>query len=265
MTAVTNRVERHAPPSPRAGEDDPPWQPVAPAPRPQRYSDRPPSWRSRLSGAGGASTILCLIAAGLLFTARNHSVDAAPAALSVFDVAPSAAPPEPVQEVPPAPEEVRESEPQPAPDPRRVDLPVPIVAVPAHIPVAAIERQPPDPGPPVKETVAPPPVPAPPAPRASSAKPTWEGLVLGALNRVKRYPREARGARLQGVPYIRFVMDREGRVEAVSLEGSSGHASLDREALALPRRAQPLPKPPEDVKGETIELVVPVEFFISRR
>jgi protein TonB len=87
-------------------------------------------------------------------------------------------------------------------------------------------------------------------------------LVLGALNKVRRYPREARFARQQGVPYIRFTMDREGRIQSVQLDRSSGVRSLDQEALALPRRAQPLPAPPLEVKGVTIELVVPVEFFM---
>ncbi|MPT49375.1 MAG: energy transducer TonB, partial [Sphingobium sp.] len=52
---------------------------------------------------------------------------------------------------------------------------------------------------------------------------------------------------------------------SVRLERSSGFRSLDDEAVALPKRASPLPKPPEDVKGDTIELVVPVEFFMKTR
>ncbi|MDH2132203.1 energy transducer TonB [Sphingobium yanoikuyae] len=87
--------------------------------------------------------------------------------------------------------------------------------------------------------------------------------MLGALNKVKRYPREAAFRRQQGVPYIRFVMNREGKVLSVRLERSSGVRSLDDEALSLPKRASPLPRPPEEVKGDSIELVVPVEFFMS--
>lgn len=62
------------------------------------------------------------------------------------------------------------------------------------------------------------------------------------------------------MPYIRFVMDRAGKVLSSRLERSSGFPDLDREAVALPKRAQPLPKPPNDKPGDTIELVVPVEF-----
>lgn len=69
--------------------------------------------------------------------------------------------------------------------------------------------------------------------------------------------------RQQGVPYIRFIMDREGKVLASRLERSCGVSELDREAVSLPKRASPLPKPPEDKSGDTLELVVPVEYFLK--
>ena len=86
--------------------------------------------------------------------------------------------------------------------------------------------------------------------------------MLGRLNQFKRYPREAQDRRQQGIPYIRFVMDRDGRVVSTMLERGSGYPALDREAVALPKRAQPLPKPPAEVTGSSLELVVPVEFFL---
>ncbi len=65
------------------------------------------------------------------------------------------------------------------------------------------------------------------------------------------------------MPWVRFVMDRQGRVLSARLERSPGFADLDREAEQLPRRARPLPKPPEDRPGETLELVFPVQFFLQ--
>jgi len=59
-------------------------------------------------------------------------------------------------------------------------------------------------------------------------------------------------------------MDRAGRVLASRIERSSGRALLDREALAMLARAQPLPAPPPEISGATIELTTPVEFFLSR-
>jgi len=55
------------------------------------------------------------------------------------------------------------------------------------------------------------------------------------------------------------------RLLSAKLERGSGHAALDREAVALLHRAQPLPKPPPVAVGDPVSLVVPVEFYISRR
>ncbi len=120
-----------------------------------------------------------------------------------------------------------------------------------------------DPGPPPQETAAPKPAPAAPLPQPSSTGvETWEGKLLAALQRHRRYPSNARSRHQQGVPYIRFIIDREGKVLSSSLERSSGFPDLDQEAIALPKRAQPLPKPPAERLGATLELVVPVEFFL---
>jgi periplasmic protein TonB len=240
----------------------PPSQPHRDDAQPSmRYSDRPTSLRTRLFGMGGTAVIAGLVLGGALFTWTTYRAQQAPKALSVFDVAPPAAPAEPVQETPPGPEQVQKERQQPDPDTPVVEPPE--VQVPSMNVMAVRAAKPvPDPGPPVEQTTAPENKPLPPAPQLSTGKPTWEGLVLGALNKVKRYPREAGFRRQQGVPYIRFVMNREGKVLSVRLERSSGFRQLDEEALALPKRAAPLPKPSDDKPGETLELVVPVEFFL---
>lgn len=231
------------------------WQPSA------RYSDQPMSVLTHMFGLGGILAIILLILGGMLITWRTYSApQAPPEALSVFDVDPPAAPSEPQREVPPGPLEVERKQVLPEPEAPRIELPE--IQIRSSNPITLpAPKQVPNPGPSVEQS-APEAKPLPPAPQVSTGNPTWEGLVLGALNKVKRYPREASFRRLQGVPYIRFVMDREGRVTSVRLEQSSGFRSLDAEALALPKRAQPLPKPPESVPGDAIELVVPVEFFM---
>jgi periplasmic protein TonB len=229
--------------------------------RPSRYTDQPTSLRTRLFGVGGTALVVLLFAAGALLTWTTYQVVQQPATLTVFDVAPPAAPPEPVQAVAPEPEKMRQERNEPQTVLPTIEPPeVPLVSD-APVP-ASVAKPSPDPAPPKKETAAPEPKPVPPAPPASDAKPTWQGQVLAALNKVKRYPREASFRRQQGVPYIRFVMNRAGVVLSVQLERSSGFRPLDNEALALPKRASPLPKPPEDVRGDSIELVVPVEFFM---
>ncbi|MFT3802324.1 MAG: TonB family protein [Burkholderiaceae bacterium] len=129
--------------------------------------------------------------------------------------------------------------------------------------------------PPVEQTTAPPSALAPPAPAAaptpshsdapSLTPPDWQAMLLGQLERFKRYPSEAQFLRQQGVTHLRFTMNRDGKVLTFRVEKSSGNALLDQEALALIQRAQPLPKPPASVMGDTLELVVPIEFFLTRR
>lgn len=226
-----------------------------------RYSDQPMPLGTRLFGIGGVALIAAIVAGCALFTWTALNAPKEPAHLTVFNVAPPAAPPELVNEKPPGPEQEQKERAELIPDSPVV--PLPQIPLPSANPVPPPTARPVvDPGPPVKDTTAPEAKPDPPASQTSNAKPTWEGMVLSALNKVKRYPREAAMRRQQGVPYIRFVMDREGKVLSSRIDRSSGFRPLDDEAVSLPKRAQPLPRPPAEVKGDTIELVVPVEFFI---
>lgn len=228
---------------------------------PTRYSDQPTNLQSRILSFIATTMILSALGAATLLTWTNYEAPTSAPALAVFDVAPPAAPPEPVREVKPGPKKERTDRQQP-----QIEAPMvkpPVVRLPTVSTVAsAITKPVADPSPPKKETTAPEAKPVPPAPQSSSATPTWQLQVLAALNKVRRYPSGARVRRQQGVPYVRFVMDRNGQVLSSRLERSSGFRFLDTEATSLPKRAQPLPKPPEEVKGDTIELVVPIEFFM---
>lgn len=230
--------------------DDTPWQPGP------RYSDRSMPWSTRLWGSSGAASILLIALVGTTFTWHFHPARQAPAPISVFDVAPPAAPPEPVRDIPPGPEKTeREAQPVVREQPT---IHPPEIALPSAVQLPVAEAVPDT----VKETTAPESKPAPPAPMETADKSSWEGQVLAALNKAKRYPRAAMSRRQQGIPYIRFVLDRDGKVISARLERSSGFAALDDEAVSLPKRAQPLPKPPDHVKGDRIEMIVPVEFFM---
>jgi len=235
------------------------WEPASAS---HRYADQPMPLGTRLFGLGGTGLVCLAILGAALFKWAVPPAPIAPATLSVFDVAPPEAPPAPDTEIPPGPEQVQ-TELQP-PKIEVIDIPPPLVQLPTASAMSAPVAEPAtDPGPPVEQTTAPQSSPMPPGSRTSDAKPTWEGQVLAALNQAKRYPREASRNRQQGVPWIRFTMDREGRVRSVRLERSSGFDALDREAQALPMRASPLPKPPDSVPGNRIELTVPIEFFLS--
>ncbi|MDY6982850.1 MAG: TonB family protein [Pseudomonadota bacterium] len=217
--------------------------------------------------------------------------DGAPPAAIVIDLVPAAPEPEPVVpeveppppepqlvQKPPEPELARElpppetlpvpPEPEPLPPEPVVD---PEVALPAvHPPMPPPSAQPPVEKSPPSESAPPAISEAATAPQADNsallagAIETWQAVLLAHLERHKRYPREAQWLKQEGIVEVRFVMDRAGKVLESSIESSSDSAALDEEAIALLARAQPLPEPPEEMRDETFELVVPVQFALKR-
>ena len=80
---------------------------------------------------------------------------------------------------------------------------------------------------------------------------------MAHLNRHKRFP--PGGGR--GTASVAFSIDRAGRVLSARLVRSSGDATLDQEAVALARRASPVPPPPPNVgNGGNVLLAVPIRF-----
>lgn len=101
--------------------------------------------------------------------------------------------------------------------------------------------------------------------RSDDALPAdWQSRLLGQLERYRRYPAAARIRGQEGQPWLRLQVDRRGAVRSVALAQSSGVAALDAEALALPRRAAPLPPPPAELDGDVFELVLPIAFALQR-
>jgi protein TonB len=89
----------------------------------------------------------------------------------------------------------------------------------------------------------------------------WKGQVSASLERVKYYPELALARSEYGLVRIKFTLDRSGRVVKAEVVRSSCYPELDAEALALVRRAQPFPTPPDELTGETV-LMLPVRFKI---
>lgn len=94
---------------------------------------------------------------------------------------------------------------------------------------------------------------------------TWESQLLATMERNKRYPGLAQQRRQEDVVYVRFAVDRTGKVLDYAIERSRGYPLLDQEVVALLERSSPLPPPPAEVAGERVEVVVPVEFFMRGR
>lgn len=96
------------------------------------------------------------------------------------------------------------------------------------------------------------------SPESSMSPASWRGALMAHLNRHKRFPA---GAASTGVVTVAFTIDRSGRVLSARLVRGSGDAALDNEAVALARRASPVPAPPPNVGGGgSIVLAVPIRF-----
>ena len=101
--------------------------------------------------------------------------------------------------------------------------------------------------------------------RVSAAKVTWRGLLEAHLQKFQKYPRSAQRRNVEGTVWLRFRMDRDGKVLSYTVERTSEHEVLDEAALAMIERAQPLPPLPDDVPGDSIELIIPANFTITDR
>lgn len=95
------------------------------------------------------------------------------------------------------------------------------------------------------------------------AQATWQKSLLSHLNTHKRYPSEARARGQQGTVKVQFTIDRTGKVIESLVLTSADAGALDAEALAVLRRSSPLPAPPDSMPGETITLILPIQFHIK--
>lgn len=219
-----------------------------------------------------------LIGTACWWAARTPALAAAaPPAALMLELAPMArAPSVPPREVATGPLQQQQQRQAPKPAPREQpkaplqpqgDLQPPRTPEPVPSPDAAEAN--------VAQTSAPPQVAADAATRytapqttsgeRSRAEATWEGRLLGHLQKHRRYPRQAQRLRQQGVVYVRFAVARDGAISGVRLGRSSGFALLDQEALDTVQRASPVPAPPAEVAGDPVDVMVPVSFFLRGR
>ncbi|ELM3740366.1 cell envelope integrity protein TolA [Yersinia ruckeri] len=100
----------------------------------------------------------------------------------------------------------------------------------------------------------------------SQTRATWIAILQSHLANFKRYPPGVRNKQRKGTAIIKFSIDSEGRVLSAMLAGSSGSTLLDSEALAMLKRAQPLPKPPAELlsAGQFV-ITLPLDFDMKKK
>ncbi len=93
----------------------------------------------------------------------------------------------------------------------------------------------------------------------------YEQLISLWIQKFKQYPAEAKSEGMQGETVVRIRIDRRGSVKYYALERSTGHAALDRAAVDMIRRANPVPAVPADYPagGDVLEFLIPVNFQLQ--
>lgn len=159
----------------------------------------------------------------------------------------------PVKQKSPEPTPIQEANPEPAP----AELPTPNV----------ITAAPKVDTPPV--IIAPTPLPDPPKKiepsdvDVSDARAQYGSTLGRAIAKHKSYPKIAQMRGWQGEVLLDLKLDGSGNLQAASIKESSGHESLDNQALEMVRKASPFPAPPEALRGRSFNITVPVSFKLE--
>ena len=200
-------------------------------------------------------------AAAWLITRHDLVAIGEPSLVITVDLAPFATPPsDSMEDIAPGPKQQENDAPPPEPPKaeksEKVDVPpTPTPSVAALPPPAPAQKPEPSPQPPVPITTAPA------IPHASQADidtalARWQRALIRQIDR----HRATRVRGEQGLVMLSFLLDRQGRVLSTRVTQGSGHAELDREAMAAIQRAQPFPPLPAVIPDATFNVDVPVHF-----
>jgi len=180
-----------------------------------------------------------------LFTPEPLPKPAAPMRLSVLmPVAEKTVVEASSEAKPPPPKKITK---KPPPEPKRFTEPEPEIIEPEP---EVVEQESPAP---MEDKVAP-------LDAASSLR--YEQLLVAWLEKHKKYPRRAKRLRIEGEAVVRILIDRGGNTRQVVLEQGTGNRVLDKEVLAMAKRADPFPSMPEHDPRQELEFMVPVAFLL---
>jgi protein TonB len=93
---------------------------------------------------------------------------------------------------------------------------------------------------------------------AQRQRATWQKELAAHFDKNKRYPSDRSSQSAEIV--VRFVLDRTGHILASEITQGSGDASFDEAALAMLRRADPVPPPPPLVADGGLSFTLPLIF-----
>jgi protein TonB len=97
---------------------------------------------------------------------------------------------------------------------------------------------------------------------AGCLDPVWMRAVSDRVRQFFYYPGAALAVHTTGVTILHFVVRRDGRIDRLAIGKSSGDAGLDKAALDILQKAQPLPPIPGRMQMDRVEGDLPVNFGV---
>lgn len=97
---------------------------------------------------------------------------------------------------------------------------------------------------------------------AGCLDPLWMRAVTDRVRQFFYYPPEALSARIFGVAMVHFVVRRNGQIDRLAIAKSSGNEGLDKAAIDILQKAQPLPPIPDRMHTDRVDGTLPINFGV---
>jgi protein TonB len=92
--------------------------------------------------------------------------------------------------------------------------------------------------------------------------PVWLRAVTERVSQFFYYPPDALSARIFGVAMVHFVVRRNGQIDRLAISKSSGNEGLDKAAIDIMQKAQPLPPIPDRMHTDRVDGTLPINFGV---
>lgn len=97
---------------------------------------------------------------------------------------------------------------------------------------------------------------------AGCLDPVWMRAVTERVGQFYYYPPAALALRTTGVVMVHFTVRRNGQIDRLKISQSSGDKGLDRAAIDIVQKAQPLPPIPDRMRLDRLEGDLPINFGV---
>ena len=92
---------------------------------------------------------------------------------------------------------------------------------------------------------------------------SYSAILTKAIAKQKKYPRIAQMRGWQGEIIIDLEIDGKGNLINSKIKQKSGFKILDKEGMAMIKRASPFPKPPKELESKIFNVIVPISFKLQ--